>query len=39
MKEYAANDAACGIDVWMKLKTDTVDDNDDDDETFSEASS
>ncbi len=39
MKEYAANDAACGIDVWMKLKTDTVDDNDDDDETLSEASS
>jgi hypothetical protein len=36
MKEYAANDAACGIDVWMKLKTDTVDDED---ETLSESSS
>jgi ribonuclease D len=36
MKEYAANDAACGIDVWMKLKTDAVDDED---ETLSESSS
>ena len=36
MKEYAANDVACGIDVWMKLKTDTVDDED---ETLSSESS